>query len=165
MKRTIKVYLGETPLLVGRLFYNVQGWRESAAFEYASQWLTYENRFAIDGTLPLISGPQYRAKSKNRSPFHGIIADSENMTLVAMCHSRRITRFTIMLYNDDFKGKFCWIWNSVFSLARLVCGLLICFTPYTSSIYYNCMSVYYLVIIIDFLHAWFWYYKQNQFCF
>ena len=77
MKRTIKVYLGETPLLVGRLFYNVQGWRESAAFEYASQWLTYEDRFAIDATLPLISGPQYRAKNKNRSPFHGIIADSE----------------------------------------------------------------------------------------
>ena len=91
----------------------------------------------------------------------GIIADSENMTLVAMCHSRRITRFTIMLYNDNFKGKFCWIWNTVFSLARLVCGLLACFTPYTSSIYYNCMNVYYPVIIIDFLHAWFLYYRKN----
>lgn len=91
----------------------------------------------------------------------GIIADSENMTLVAMCHSRRITRFTIMLYNDNFKGKFCWIWNTVFSLARLVCGLLACFTPYTSSIYQNCISLYYVVIIIDFLHAWFLYYRKN----
>jgi hypothetical protein len=116
-------------------------------------------------TLPRNSVNDFLEFEVSQARTAGIIADSENVTLVAMCHSRRITRFKIMLYNDYFKSKFCGIWNSVCSLARLVCGLLACFTPYTSSIYYHCMPVYYLVIIIDFLHAWFWYVKKNQFCF
>jgi hypothetical protein len=91
----------------------------------------------------------------------GIIADSENITLVAMCRSRRITRFTIMLYNNAWKGKFCWKWNSFSSLARLVCGLMVCFVPYTSDIYQKGISLYHFVVIIDFLYAWIWYFKSG----
>ena len=77
-----------------------------------------------------------------------------------MCHSRSITRVTIMLYHRVWNEKCCWMWNILCTLARLVCGLLVCFMPYTSSIYKNCISLYYVVIIIDFLYAWYHFYRS-----
>jgi hypothetical protein len=90
----------------------------------------------------------------------GIIADSENMTLVAMCQSRRITRFKIMLYHNQFMDKFSWVLNSLFSLARLVCGLLACFTLSHTSIIFG----FFILITMDFMIAWCWYNKHNSIC-
>lgn len=77
MRRTIAVHLGreETPL--GTLFYDQQGARESAAFEYGAQWLASAGRFAIEPGLPLVAGPQFHRKTREGSVFHAALADTE----------------------------------------------------------------------------------------
>jgi serine/threonine-protein kinase HipA len=76
MKRTIDVLVGEE-LQVGTLRYDLQGRRESAAFEYGASWLGDPARFALGPTLPLQVGPQFHRKSKDGSLFHAAIADTE----------------------------------------------------------------------------------------
>jgi serine/threonine-protein kinase HipA len=76
MKRTIDVFLGDGPL-VGTIHYDVQRTRENAAFEYAPSWLSEKERFALNPTLPLVSGPQFHKKSHDGSIFHPPIADME----------------------------------------------------------------------------------------
>jgi serine/threonine-protein kinase HipA len=59
MNRELAVHVslrGETTL-VGRLWARVRGARESASFEYATDWLARSDRFAIDPELPLTRGP------------------------------------------------------------------------------------------------------------
>jgi serine/threonine-protein kinase HipA len=79
MKRTISVHVGEQDHLVGRLHYNQEGARESAAFEYDASWLDSPERFAVDpALLRLVTGPQYhKPVDRNDSIFHGAIADTE----------------------------------------------------------------------------------------
>ena len=76
MKRTIDVLLGDGPQ-IGTLRYDLQGRRESAAFEYSAGWLSDPARFSLGPTLPLQVGPQFQHKSKNGSLFHAAIADAE----------------------------------------------------------------------------------------
>ncbi len=76
MKRTLDVVLGEG-LQVGTLRYDLQGRRESAAFEYGAGWLGDSARFALGPTLPIQAGPQFHRKSKDGSLFHAAIADTE----------------------------------------------------------------------------------------
>lgn len=77
MRRTIAVHLGEEPRRIGILHYNQQGARENAAFEYDADWLAAPDGFAIDPSLPLVAGPQFHAKVRDGSVFHGAIADTE----------------------------------------------------------------------------------------
>jgi serine/threonine-protein kinase HipA len=56
MRRTIKVFVGDEPRLVGAIRYNAEGARESAAFEYDASWLAASDRFSIDPALQLVSG-------------------------------------------------------------------------------------------------------------
>ena len=77
MSRDIKIYIGREPRLVGRLRYEVQGRRENAAFEYASEWLAAEDRFAIDPALRLVAGPQFHRRMHEGSVFPAAIADAE----------------------------------------------------------------------------------------
>lgn len=77
MKRTIKTYIGERPALVGLLRYDTQGARESAAFQYQGEWLSWRDHFAIGPDLPLVEGPQFHKKTRDGSIFHGAIADTE----------------------------------------------------------------------------------------
>ena len=76
MKQTIDVLLGDR-LQVGTLRYDLQGRRESAAFEYGAAWLGDPARFALGPTLPLQVGPQFHRKPKDGSLFHAAIADTE----------------------------------------------------------------------------------------
>jgi serine/threonine-protein kinase HipA len=76
MKRTIDVLLGDG-LQVGTLRYDLQGRRESAAFEYGAGWLGDPARFALGPPLPLQAGPQFHRKSKEGSLFPAAIADTE----------------------------------------------------------------------------------------
>jgi len=62
---------------VGTLRYDLQGRRESAAFEYGAGWLAPPRVFALGPTLPLQAGPQFHRKSKDGSLFHAAIADTE----------------------------------------------------------------------------------------
>lgn len=77
MSRTIDVCLGDEARLVGRLRYDQQGSRESAAFEYDATWLAAEDRFALEPGLALVTGPQYHRKTGDSSVFHPAIADTE----------------------------------------------------------------------------------------
>lgn len=95
MKRTIEVHLGETPRRVGILQYNQEGSRESAVFEYDPDWLRASDRFSIDPTLPLQTGPQFHKKTKDGSVFHSAIADTEpdgwGRTVILRDHAKRRT--------------------------------------------------------------------------
>jgi hypothetical protein len=48
MKRTIGVFLGDTPRRVGTLRFDAQGARQHAGFEYHPDWLTAPGRFALE---------------------------------------------------------------------------------------------------------------------
>jgi len=76
MKRNIDVMLGDGSRLA-RCATDLQGRRESAAFEYGAGWLGAPARFALGPTLPLQAGPQFHRKSKDGSIFHAAIADTE----------------------------------------------------------------------------------------
>lgn len=76
MRRTINVLLGDRPRLVGTIRYDSQGARESAAFEYEADWLAAPDCFAIEPSLPLVSGPQFHKKARDGSVFHAVVADT-----------------------------------------------------------------------------------------
>jgi len=77
VQRQLDVLIGE--MLVGHLRFTLEGRREHAAFEYAVTWLADANRYEIDPTLPLVSGPQFPPHTRvpGASRFHGVIADTE----------------------------------------------------------------------------------------
>ena len=77
MKRTVQVHMGDPPRLVGVLRHEALGARESAAFAYEPSWLGSADRFALDPTLPLVSGPQFHRRQREGSLFHPAIADTE----------------------------------------------------------------------------------------
>jgi serine/threonine-protein kinase HipA len=76
MRRKIDVVLGDGPQ-IGVLRYDLEGRRESAAFEYGAGWLGDSARFALGPSLPLQAGPQFHRKSRDGSLFHAAIADTE----------------------------------------------------------------------------------------
>lgn len=77
MSRDIGVCLGDNARPVGMLRYDQQGARESAAFEYAAEWLQAGDGFDLEPGLPRVTGPQFHRKAKDGSVFHGAIADTE----------------------------------------------------------------------------------------
>ncbi len=77
MRRTIHVFLGDTPVRVGVIHYDSQGARESAVFEYASDWLASSAAFALAPDLRRVAGPQFHKRSRDGSIFHDPIADTE----------------------------------------------------------------------------------------
>lgn len=77
MSRSINVHIGDPPRAVGVLHHEQRGARESASFEYGSEWLQAEDRFAIDPTLTLVRGPQFHKRFKDGSLFHNVFADCE----------------------------------------------------------------------------------------
>ena len=56
MNRQIKVYIGDVKRLVGTLFFNASGNRESSGFEYSPEWIESSKSFEIDPALPLGHG-------------------------------------------------------------------------------------------------------------
>lgn len=77
MKRSLKIYIGNSTRQVGVLRYNLQGARENANFEYGADWLAASDRFALEPDVRLLPGPQYPQRDNTRSIFHGFISDSE----------------------------------------------------------------------------------------
>jgi len=78
-------------LHVGTMRYDLQGRRESAAFEYSAVWLGEAARFALGPTLPLQAGPQFHRKSKDGSLFHAAIAEPDGWArrVIMRDHIRR----------------------------------------------------------------------------
>jgi serine/threonine-protein kinase HipA len=77
VRRSIKVFVGDDPRLIGMIRYSADGARESAAFEYDASWLSARDRFSIDPSLQLVPGPQFHKKARDGSIFHPSIADTE----------------------------------------------------------------------------------------
>jgi serine/threonine-protein kinase HipA len=77
MNRKIQIYIGDAKQLVGTLFFNASGNRESSGIEYSSQWIESNESFEIDPGLPLKYGRTFRTKKEGSSIFQGAIADSE----------------------------------------------------------------------------------------
>ncbi len=75
MRRTIDVLLGGEARPVGTLRYDAQGGRESAAFEYAPEWIS--SGYPLAPELRLLVGPQFHRRTRLDSPFHDPIADTE----------------------------------------------------------------------------------------
>lgn len=71
MNRQIKVYIGDVKKLVGTLFFNTSGNRESSGLEYSSEWIESSKSFEIDPALPLGYGRVFRSKKEGGSVFHG----------------------------------------------------------------------------------------------
>jgi len=92
-KRHIHVLLGNEETSLGELRYDRQGQRENAAFMYTPSWLINPERFAIDPTLPLVSGFQFHAHRPQGSIFHGAIADTEpdgwGRRVILRAHAKR----------------------------------------------------------------------------
>jgi serine/threonine-protein kinase HipA len=76
MKRSIEVCLGESKQHVGFLHHDAVGARERSAFVYTDAWLTAKHAFPLEPSLPLVSGPQFPAFSRQGSIFHAAIADT-----------------------------------------------------------------------------------------
>ena len=93
MRRTIQVFLGESPAHVGVIHHNSQGARESAAFEYAAEWLASPDGFALAPDLRLVAGPQFHKKTRDGSVFHDPIADTEpdgwGKNIIVRDHAKR----------------------------------------------------------------------------
>ncbi len=77
MNRRIRVCLGETTIPVGTLLYETSGNRESCAFTYHDTWLASPERFSLSPDLPLQTGMQFRAKTRDASVFFNCFADTE----------------------------------------------------------------------------------------
>jgi serine/threonine-protein kinase HipA len=77
MRRTIQVFCGEAAVRVGVIRHDSLGARESASFEYASEWLASPDAFALSPDLRLVAGPQFHKRTRDGSVFHDPIADTE----------------------------------------------------------------------------------------
>lgn len=77
MNRTIRVFVGETARHVGALRFDMQGRRQSAAFEYDAAWLAAADSFPLEPNLPLVRGMQFHKQVGEGSVFHGVFADTE----------------------------------------------------------------------------------------
>jgi serine/threonine-protein kinase HipA len=77
MKRSVKVFFGDDARLIGMVVFEAQGARESVAFVYDAAWLSAQDRYSIDPTLPLVTGPQFHRRTGDGSLFHGAISDTE----------------------------------------------------------------------------------------
>lgn len=75
MDRGALVYMDYSggPVLVGRLWSRIRKGRESASFEYDDGWLVRPDRFALEPTLMLASGPYHTGADR---PMFGAIGDS-----------------------------------------------------------------------------------------
>lgn len=76
MNRTIAVFLGDAAHRVGILRFEMQGPRQSAAFEYDAEWLARADVFALEPNLPLVRGMQFHKRVGEGSVFHNVIADT-----------------------------------------------------------------------------------------
>lgn len=69
----VSIALGSENFLVGRLWCHIRKERESASFEYDSNWLTHPERFALEPALTLTHGSFHTEAEQN---LFGAIGDS-----------------------------------------------------------------------------------------
>ena len=52
----VSISLGSENILIGKLWFNLRGHKESATFEYDKKWLDHPEKFALEPTLQLTEG-------------------------------------------------------------------------------------------------------------
>jgi serine/threonine-protein kinase HipA len=100
--------------MLGALRVDIQGNRQSAAFEYHPSWLSSADSFAIEPGLPLLPGVQFHKQARDGSLFHGAIADTEPdgwaRRVILRDHAKR-------RHEPDTAGKALALWRWI------ACGL------------------------------------------
>ncbi len=77
MQKNILVYLGDTAIEVGTLWFESLSGREHSSFQYAQSWLEHPLRFAVSPSIPLDSERRFfRVNDGGRTPLPLPIADS-----------------------------------------------------------------------------------------
>lgn len=93
MRRTIQVFVGERPVSVGVIHHDSHGARQSAAFEYAADWLAAPDAYALAPDLRLVAGPQFHKPTRDGSVFPDPIADTEpdgwGRSIIVRDHAKR----------------------------------------------------------------------------
>ncbi|MEP3329125.1 type II toxin-antitoxin system HipA family toxin [Sedimentitalea sp.] len=100
------VALGEGKRIVGRLRFETDGRRQHSQFEYAAEWLTAADRFALSPGLPLREGSHYNTgKRDRRSALPGCFADaapdSWGRGLMTRALGGGLSEFDFLVLSDD----------------------------------------------------------------
>lgn len=100
------VALGEGKRVVGRLRFESDGRRQHSQFEYADEWLTASDRFALSPGLPLREGSHFSAGHEDRrSALPGCFADaapdSWGRGLMAKALGGGLSEFDYLVLSDD----------------------------------------------------------------
>ncbi len=101
------VALGESKRLVGRLRFESDGRRQHAQFEYASEWLSAKDGFALSPGLPLREGGHYSAATREdpRSALPGCFGDaapdSWGRGLMTRALGGGLSEFDYLVLSDD----------------------------------------------------------------
>ncbi len=100
------VVLGTAMHLVGRLRFESDDRRQSSQFEYADDWLTATDSFAIAPGLPLRAGGHFNSRRRDaRSALPGCIADaapdSWGRSLMTGAFGGGLTEFDYLILSDD----------------------------------------------------------------
>tara|TARA_R110001599_G_scaffold41852_3_gene126343 strand:+ start:16465 stop:17697 length:1233 start_codon:yes stop_codon:yes gene_type:complete len=100
------VAIGEGKRLVGTLRFESDGRRQHSQFEYADEWLSAPDRFALSPALPLRPGGHYSTgKDDRRSALSGCFADaapdSWGRALMRKALGDGLTEFDFLVLSDD----------------------------------------------------------------
>ncbi len=78
MRKECTIFVGESPIEVGKLSYEKKGQKSTSAFLYSDSWLRNPDQFALSPDLPLISGYQFHsARTSDESTFFACFSDIE----------------------------------------------------------------------------------------
>ena len=100
------VALGQAKRIVGRLRFETDGRRQHSQFEYAPEWLSAPDRFALSPGLPLREGGHFAAEKKDRrSALSGCFADaapdSWGRALMSRAMGGGLSEFDYLVLSDD----------------------------------------------------------------
>lgn len=100
------VALGEGKRIVGRLRFETDGRRQHSQFEYAPEWLTAPDRFALSAGLPLREGSHFgTGRRDKRFALAGCFADaapdSWGRGLMTKALGGGLSEFDYLVLSDD----------------------------------------------------------------
>ena len=100
------VALGGEKRIVGRLRFETDGRRQHSEFQYASEWLTARDRFALSPGLSLRDGSHYSSgRADSRSALAGCFADaapdSWGRALMTQALGGGLSEYDFLVLSDD----------------------------------------------------------------
>ncbi len=121
-----KVAIGEGKHIVGRLRFETDGRRQHSQFEYADEWRTASERFALSPGLPLREGRHFSSgKNNKRSALSGCFSDaapdSWGRALMTRALGGGLSEFDYLTLSDDRtrQGALRFLGNDMEPLSEL----------------------------------------------